>query len=233
MPEITAVVLYDYAAVDSSELTLKAGGQVKVLHQGEDGWWQGELNNVIGKFPGSYVKVEVKSKKEQFKEDMSKAKNKLDDERNIAKHLTSSKLELEKEIQELNSENQKVQDEVMQLRAFLLEILKKEKLETFMTKLEKYGAKIEQIYNAKNKEEELRKGLIDDLTSLKRFLKNPSLDAKKNLKGKSQEKIEAGLGILQLKLNSEGRKRIIAKERLGDLHTDLQSLKRLIVDNTK
>lgn len=38
--ETVAVVLYDYAAQDSSELTLTAGEHVKVLFQGIDGWWE-------------------------------------------------------------------------------------------------------------------------------------------------------------------------------------------------
>jgi len=36
------------------------------------------------------------------------------------------------------------------------------------------------------------------------------------------------MGILQMKLNSEGRKRTIANERLDDFYKDLSSLKRLL-----
>jgi len=51
---------------------------------------------------------------------------------------------------------------------------------------------------------------------------------KKNLKPKSQEKLESQMGILQMKLNSEGRKRAVATERLDDLYKDLSSFKRLL-----
>jgi len=87
---------------------------------------------------------------------------------------------------------------------------------------------MEQIYNNKNKEEELRKSLVEDITTLRKFMKNPPTDAKKNLKAKSQEKMESQFAILQMKINSEGKKRAIANERLDDLYKDSSSLKQLL-----
>jgi len=51
---------------------------------------------------------------------------------------------------------------------------------------------------------------------------------RKNLKAKSQEKMESQFAILQMKINSEGKKRAIANERLDDLYKDSSSLKQLL-----
>ena len=71
MPDITAVAIYDYNANDETEMSFKVGNKIKVIAQDPDGWWVGERvdNGKVGKFPGSYVQIEVKSKKEQFKEE--------------------------------------------------------------------------------------------------------------------------------------------------------------------
>jgi len=229
IPDVIAVVLYDYQAVESVEISLKVGQRVKVFLQGEDGWWQGESNGMIGRFPGSYVKVETKSRKEQFKEDMKNAKSKLDDEKNAVKMLSNSKAVLEKEISNLKEQNQKFQEEVNALKLYMNDLLKKEKLDTFIPKLDKYAGKIEQVVNMRNKEDEVRKNLADDVNAIKKFMKNPPADAKKGLKAKSQEKLESQMGMLQLKINSEGKKRAVANERLDDLYKDLTTLKQLLM----
>lgn len=73
-----------------------------------------------------------------------------------------------------------------ELKGNLLELFKKEKLDNFMPRLDKFHTKVNQLISARDKEEELRKGLSDDLTALKKFVKNPPIDAKKILKPKNQ-----------------------------------------------
>lgn len=43
--------LFDYQATDPGELSFRAGDIITILQKDPSGWWQGELNNVIGVFP--------------------------------------------------------------------------------------------------------------------------------------------------------------------------------------
>jgi len=53
-----AVALYKFQAMDPSELSLQKGDLLRVLLAGEpDAWWRGQIDDRIGHFPGSYVKI--------------------------------------------------------------------------------------------------------------------------------------------------------------------------------
>ncbi|KAG8182298.1 hypothetical protein JTE90_011116 [Oedothorax gibbosus] len=47
--------LYEYDAKMSDELTLRPGDTIILVQKTEDGWWQGELNGMMGVFPSTYV----------------------------------------------------------------------------------------------------------------------------------------------------------------------------------
>jgi len=50
------IVLYDYHAQRSDELSLKRGDHIAVLFKDSDNWWMGELaNGQQGFFPTNYV----------------------------------------------------------------------------------------------------------------------------------------------------------------------------------
>eukprot|EP01095_Lingulamoeba_sp_RSL-Kostka_P015142 TRINITY_DN686_c0_g2_i1.p1 TRINITY_DN686_c0_g2~~TRINITY_DN686_c0_g2_i1.p1 ORF type:complete len:475 (+),score=168.75 TRINITY_DN686_c0_g2_i1:583-2007(+) len=54
---IKARAEYDYEAADETELGFQEGDIITIILQDESGWWQGELNGVVGLFPGSYTTI--------------------------------------------------------------------------------------------------------------------------------------------------------------------------------
>ena len=56
---VEAVVLYEYTAQDTDELTLKKGDIVTDIKVREGGWWEGtSKDGRRGLFPDNFVKVE-------------------------------------------------------------------------------------------------------------------------------------------------------------------------------
>lgn len=51
-----AVALFDYSATDRNELSFKKGQIISVLQKDDSGWWQGELDGVVGMFPSNFVR---------------------------------------------------------------------------------------------------------------------------------------------------------------------------------
>ncbi|XP_018610306.2 proto-oncogene vav-like isoform X2 [Scleropages formosus] len=51
-----ARALYDFSRRDSSELSLRAGDEVKIISKdAAEGWWMGEVYGLVGLFPANYV----------------------------------------------------------------------------------------------------------------------------------------------------------------------------------
>ncbi len=123
---------------DPYQLCFSQGDTISVISMNEDGWWQGELNGRIGSFPGSYVKLEVKSKKQQFQEDFSNIKAKLAQEQQSIEMLQQSKEILLKEMDQVKMETEAYEQEVQRLKDLLKQVLKENKMELFATKFDKY-----------------------------------------------------------------------------------------------
>eukprot|EP01133_Synstelium_polycarpum_P008401 gene8401-9882_t len=54
--QMTATALYDFAGVDSTELSFKSGDQIRIF-KNEGEWWEGEINGQRGLVPANYVKL--------------------------------------------------------------------------------------------------------------------------------------------------------------------------------
>eukprot|EP01119_Soliformovum_irregulare_P010790 TRINITY_DN265_c0_g7_i2.p1 TRINITY_DN265_c0_g7~~TRINITY_DN265_c0_g7_i2.p1 ORF type:complete len:813 (+),score=293.46 TRINITY_DN265_c0_g7_i2:14-2452(+) len=52
-----AKALYDYAAVEPSQLDIKAGDLITIIDDENDDWWEGENGGKSGYFPKSYVQI--------------------------------------------------------------------------------------------------------------------------------------------------------------------------------
>jgi hypothetical protein len=60
VPRAPAVItqvraLFDYAGETESELSFRQGDIIQVTEKDESGWWQGDLNGVLGAFPSGWV----------------------------------------------------------------------------------------------------------------------------------------------------------------------------------
>eukprot|EP00005_Dracoamoeba_jomungandri_P002916 CAMPEP_0174255746 /NCGR_PEP_ID=MMETSP0439-20130205/5054_1 /TAXON_ID=0 /ORGANISM="Stereomyxa ramosa, Strain Chinc5" /LENGTH=529 /DNA_ID=CAMNT_0015338067 /DNA_START=28 /DNA_END=1617 /DNA_ORIENTATION=+ len=47
--------LYNYTGVEDTELSFQEGDLITVTYKDESGWWEGELNGVVGVFPSNHV----------------------------------------------------------------------------------------------------------------------------------------------------------------------------------
>ncbi|RWS16533.1 cytoplasmic protein NCK1-like protein [Dinothrombium tinctorium] len=54
-----AYVKYNYEAQQPDELSLVKGSTVVVLEKSSDGWWKGEVNDIVGWFPSNYVQEDT------------------------------------------------------------------------------------------------------------------------------------------------------------------------------
>jgi len=233
-----AIALYDYPAQDPSELSFTQGQTIKVLAQDPDGWWEGELDNKIGRFPGSYVQIQVKTKKEKFFEDLAQVKKKLAEEQQQVKSLTESKAALENEILVIQKERQNFEGELKQLREYLLKVVADNKIDKFIPKLEVYSSKMDTQCENLNRLEDNMKALQTDLDSIRSALRNPppSPDPKKAAKSKTMEKLETEVSNVQTKLSLDEKKRKNNLQHFSDVHEDLTVLRQLAVgikSNTK
>lgn len=172
------------------------------------------------------MKIETKSKKQQFKEELKNIQGKVEEEKQAVKNLTQSKITLEQEIQALEDEKKKFEEDMHALQQKLTKILKDEKLD-FSPKLDQFFGKLEAYRKVRGQLDESRKAFETEMQALRSFLKNPPPEAKKNLKPKTTDKVEAMSNILLMKLRADQKKRILAGERFHDLYTDMTALHQL------
>lgn len=54
---LKVLVMYNFTKRKESELTIKRGDIVTVREQSKSGWWKGDVNGEVGKFPSNYCKI--------------------------------------------------------------------------------------------------------------------------------------------------------------------------------
>ena len=197
----------------------------------------------------------MKSKKQQFLEEMSNLKKKLQEEQLAIEKLEESKILLEnvkkklkiiiiflilwffleilnkiflKEIEEVSAEKVNYQSEIDELKQEIITMLLDNKLDFFLGKFEKYYSKLAACAETRLKMDQLKKSVVTDLVEMTQFLKSPPEKEKKNIKAKSQEKIESLVGILQVKLNAEQKRRNLVNEAFDDLFKDCSAFIELL-----
>ncbi|KAJ9055263.1 actin binding protein [Entomophthora muscae] len=66
---LTAIALFDYAAIDETEVNLKEGELVTGIQQIDEGWWQGtNESGQFGLFPANYVELVAPPEPSSFQE---------------------------------------------------------------------------------------------------------------------------------------------------------------------
>lgn len=56
-PLMCADAVWDRSAQESDDLSFKVGDVIEILDMSDDVWWQGSVNNTVGWFPASFVRV--------------------------------------------------------------------------------------------------------------------------------------------------------------------------------
>eukprot|EP01117_Protostelium_nocturnum_P004462 TRINITY_DN1606_c0_g4_i1.p1 TRINITY_DN1606_c0_g4~~TRINITY_DN1606_c0_g4_i1.p1 ORF type:complete len:445 (-),score=127.67 TRINITY_DN1606_c0_g4_i1:602-1936(-) len=60
-PPNHAVVLYDFDATSSEEISIKEGDVIRIILKDPSGWWEAELNGKIGYVPSNYLEEKASS----------------------------------------------------------------------------------------------------------------------------------------------------------------------------
>ncbi|PRP89238.1 hypothetical protein PROFUN_02112 [Planoprotostelium fungivorum] len=224
--EDVAVVQYDFAAENDNQLSLKVGDMVTVIMQGENGWWSGEFNGKVGNFPGSYVKLETKTRKAKFMEDMTRAKKKLEEETTQVANLSATRDSLEKEIEQITAQKAQLQQKIIEARKQCLRRL---------AEADSKGQLLPRVLMLVDKLEMCKKEfsrevtnneIITEVESLKRTLHDPA-ELRKTIKVKDSAKLEPSLEAVEIKLREEVKQREVAGQRTRELLDDLLFLRDL------
>ena len=133
-----------------------------------------------------------------------------------------------KGIEEVSAEKVNYQSEIDELKQEIITMLLDNKLDFFLGKFEKYYSKLAACAETRLKMDQLKKSVVTDLVEMTQFLKSPPEKEKKNIKAKSQEKIESLVGILQVKLNAEQKRRNLVNEAFDDLFKDCSAFIELL-----
>eukprot|EP01117_Protostelium_nocturnum_P001598 TRINITY_DN1193_c0_g1_i1.p1 TRINITY_DN1193_c0_g1~~TRINITY_DN1193_c0_g1_i1.p1 ORF type:complete len:786 (-),score=298.11 TRINITY_DN1193_c0_g1_i1:167-2524(-) len=219
--EEIAVAQFEYNPEGDGQLKLVVGDQVKVIAQGENGWWQGELKGKIGTFPGSYVKMEKTSRKAKFLEEMNAEKKKLSEKTLFVETMQESKRKMEEELNDLKSQRTEIEAKNSLTKSDILSKMG----ESNLSVLEKIASLLEKADSCQRELE--RQNFINELKhefeSLKATLHNPA-DARKTVKVKDAQKLEGALDDTELKLKEETRLRGESTTKMKYFQSDLRWL---------
>mmetsp|Transcript_328 Transcript_328/g.453 ORF Transcript_328/g.453 Transcript_328/m.453 type:complete len:805 (+) Transcript_328:1-2415(+) len=230
LPDTFAVAQFDFQAQEEGELSFTTGTRIQVLSQGEDGWWHGILDGKVGRFPGSYVKIEVKSKKAQFLEDMKNVKNRVQVETEQLKFLEDSKAALLNDIAQMQEEQKQFEQQMLQLKENILDVCMTYRVDLFQARLGKYYPKLQSLQAQKAKTNDLRAQIMEDIRTLHVFLNNPPPEAKKTLKGKVADKLDTQIENTMAKVTAETKKKAATDARFDELVHDMTLLNQLMKD---
>jgi hypothetical protein len=227
---VFAVAEYDYTPQSNREVTLHAGDLVRVLYQGADGWWCGEVSSVspsVGLFPGSYVQLisasqaQAYSKRQKFLEEMSAVRNELDKTQRTLQRLEETRQQLQQNIERLRTvaEQKNVDiaeyDTLKNTVGTMIEPSFKSNLETFYSQLEDYLTHRQQTQLIKQ----------EIVSELQHFTKTVLTENKhKKIRDRLSQLIE---GLLA-KINEESALRASVDDTKDTLFKDLTDLRALL-----
>jgi hypothetical protein len=65
---VLVIAKYNFVSRKNTELSIIKGDVIKVLNQHKSGWWKGELNGNVGRFPSNYCVPMVRNSVEEKKD---------------------------------------------------------------------------------------------------------------------------------------------------------------------
>ncbi|EGG16863.1 pleckstrin domain-containing protein [Cavenderia fasciculata] len=221
--KIFAKTLYDYAGSDDSnpgeDLLFAQGVTIRVTQRGSDGWWMGEYQGKIGRFPATYVDLlpispsssmllrtksnSNLSKKKKFMLEMENAKTKVQENDKLLAQLAERKEKLKLNVATLLHEQSAIsQDREAQRVLQVIKIVKTNNpsISTIPQSVDTLASRQEDYRKSHEALADVKKTLQTEFDA---FVNNPKVKLEK----KERENLQQKVDVLAAKLDDSKKTR--------------------------